>query len=175
MFTHAEITRAINIYMADTNAEKDILTVNRATRDYAIAESEAVYRDMHKIVQENQANPETAIVEERCNNPMKKDLNITKRRDLAVKIATELHDKAVNAATADETEAPARVARFLIDNQGWKADDRDKEVFQMVMEFCEVRGISTSIANWRELDKAIAEFAWLFYAMSSAYDVDLGK
>ena len=49
MFTHAEITRAINIYM-DTNAEKDILTVNRATRDYSIAESEAVYRDMHKIV-----------------------------------------------------------------------------------------------------------------------------
>ena len=171
MFTHAEITRAINIYMADTNAEKDILTVNRATRDYSIAESEAVYRDMHKIVQENQANPETAIVEEQ----MKKDLNITKRRDLAVKIATELHDKAVNAATVDETEAPARVARFLIDNQGWKANDRDKEVFQMVMEFCEVRGISTSIANWKELDKAIAEFAWLFYAMSSAYDVDLGK
>ena len=156
MFTHAEITRAINIYMADTNAEKDILTVNRATRDYSIAESEAVYRDMHKIVQENQANPETAIVEEQCNNPMKKDLNITKRRDLAVKIATELHDKAVNAATVDETEAPARVARFLIDNQGWKANDRDKEVFQMVMEFCEVRGISTSIANW-------------------TYDVDLGK
>ena len=106
---------------------------------------------------------------------MKKDLNITKRRDLAVKIATELRDKAVNAATADETEAPARVARFLIDNQGWKADDRDKEVFQMVMEFCEVRGISPSIANWKELDKAIAEFAWLFYAMSSAYDVDLEK
>lgn len=175
MLTNEEITRAINIYMTDTNVEKDITSVNRATRDYTVTESEAVYRDMYKIIEENQANPETVIVEERYNNSMKKDPNIAKRRDLAVKISTELRDKAVNAAIVDEIEAPARVARFLTENQGWQANDRDKEVFQMVMEFCEVRGISTSIANWRELDKAIAEFAWLFYAMSSTYNVDLGK